>query len=134
MYKIEYWSDCQIGYIPADTHFYMWIDGVFLESEEILFEEGTENANKVFYPTFQKSTKQYKLESNLIGDTQLDTLRSIKYFNHREITYPTGETYEMNNYKCEDPEWPFDNPSYPIAKITFDIGEEILIRSSCCIN
>lgn len=130
VYKIKYWSDCAIGYIPADTYFWFYIDADELPTEEGLIEEGIEDGYRNFKPIFQKSTKIYNLQTNLIGQTLIDTINTFKYFNNKQITFPNGDIFDMHNVKTEI-EHPFDT-SLAIAKITFDIDETIVVNGGCC--
>jgi hypothetical protein len=128
-YKIEYYSTKEIGGIPANTHFWFWLDAAFANPEESIFEEGLEDGQKAFTPTFQKSTKTYTLQTNLIYENLVDAINWMKYFNVKTITMPDGTAYTMNNVKTEI-EDPFGDGCSALGNIIFDINE-VLVVTGC---
>lgn len=125
-YKISYQSSKIVGTIPANYPFWFWIDAVFAEPEETVFEEGEEDGEKNFYPTFQKSTKTYNLETSLVPESVIDAITRMKYFDTKTITLPDGTVYNMNNVKTAV-NYPFSEKCYGIVTITFDINEVIVL-------
>lgn len=127
IFKIEYYhSSAQVGIIPANTHFWMYLEGSIGEPVESVVEEGTEDGYKNFTPTFQKSTKTYTLETILIPEYLVDAIHRMKYFNTKHITMINGKIEPMKNVKTSV-SYPFDNKSLAIAKIEFDIDEMIVV-------
>jgi hypothetical protein len=127
IFKIEYYhSSAVVGNIPANTHFWMYLDGSIGEPVESVVDEGTEDGYKNFTPTFQKSTKTYTLETVLIPEYLVDAIHRMKYFNTKEITMINGDIEPMKNVKTSV-SYPFDNKSLAIAKIEFDIDEMIVV-------
>ncbi len=128
-YKIEYYSSKAVGDIPAGYHFWFWLKSTFAEPEELIVEKGVEDGYQNFTPSFQKSTKTYILESELIPQYFIDAINRMKYFETKEITLPNLTVYTMNNVKTE-PTYPFSSKCYGIVRITFDI-DEVLVVTGC---
>lgn len=127
IFKIEYWHDSlSVGTIPANTHFWVYLDASIGEPKESITEEGIEDGYKNFIPDFQKSTKTYILETNLIPEYLVDAIHRMKYFNTRQITMQNGDVETMYNLKTSVT-YPFDNKCLAIAKIEFDIDETIVM-------
>jgi len=128
-YKLEYYSNKAVGNIPSGFHFWFYIDAAFAENAELVIEEGDEDGYLNFYPTFQKSTKNYTLETVLIPENIIDAINRFKYFQVKTITIPDGTIHTMNNVKTSM-SYPFDDKCFAIAKISFDI-DEVLILTGC---
>lgn len=125
IFKIEYYhSSSAVGIIPANYHFWMYLDASIGEPKETIIEEGKEDGYKNFTPTFQKSTKTYTLETNLLPEHMIDAIHRIKYFDTRLITMQNGDIETMKNVKTSV-EYPFDNKCLAIAKIEFDVDEVV---------
>ena len=127
IFKIEYFhSTSTVGNIPANTHFWIYLDASIGEPVETVIEEGIEDGYKNFTPTFQKSTKTYTLETTLLPEHMIDAIHRIKYFNKKEITMQNGDIVTMKNVKTSV-NYPFDNKCLAIAKIEFDVDETIVL-------
>ena len=125
-FKIEYWSTKRIGEIPANLHFWMYLDLQIGEPFETALEQGEEDGYKNFTPTFQKSTKTYVAETELQSEYQIDAIHRMKYYEEKWITLQTGEVVEMLNVKTSV-EYPFDSKCFGIVKIELDIDETIVV-------
>lgn len=127
IFKIEYWhSLASVGLIPSNTHFWLYVDASIGEPVESVIEEGLEDGYKNFTPTFQKSTKTYTLETNLIPEFLMDAIHRLKYFNEKRITMQNGDVETMLNVKTSV-NYPFDNKCLCIGKIEFDVDETIIL-------
>jgi hypothetical protein len=129
-FKIEHYSDCQVGEIPANYHFWFYLDAEIGEPTEEYMEEGEEDGNKNFIPTFQKSIKKYFMETVLIPSHLIDAIHRLKFFKYVTVTTPIGDIWTMKNIKTEV-NYPFSNKTYGIMKIEFDI-DEVLTITGCC--
>lgn len=129
-FKLEYYSDCAVGDIPADTHFWFYIDAEVGEPHEDYIEEGEEDGFKKFIATFKKSVKKYFMETSLIPEHLIDAINRMKLFKYVTITTPLDETSTMKNIKTEV-NYPFSNKCYGIMRIEFDI-DETLVVTGCC--
>jgi hypothetical protein len=127
IFKIEYWHDSlQIGNIPANSHMWMYLDASIGAPVETIEEEGIEDGYKNFTPTFQKSTKTYRLETNVMPEHMVDAIHRMKYFNHKQITMQNGDIEQIKNVKTSV-DYPFDSTCLSVASIEFDIDEVIVI-------
>lgn len=127
IFKIEYYhTSLSVGHIPANTHFWFYVDASIGEPTETIVEEGTEDGYKNFIPTFQKSVKTYTLETSLLPEHMIDAIHRMKYFNTKSITMQNGDVQIMKNVKTSV-SYPFDNKSLGIVKIEFDIDETIVM-------
>lgn len=125
--KIEYYhTSAVVGNIPANYHFWIYLDASIGEPEETIVEEGVEDGYKNFTPIFQKSTKTYKLETTLLPEHMIDAINRIKYFNTKIITLQNEDSFEMKNVKTSVT-YPFENKCLGISKIEFDIDETIVM-------
>lgn len=129
-FKLEYYSDCAVGEIPANYHFFYWIDAQIGEPHEDYLEEGEEDGYKKFIPTFKKSVKKYFMETGEIPEYLIDAINRMKMFNHVSVTNSLNETWSMYNIKTEIT-YPFPNKCYGIMKIEFDIDETVVVTGCC---
>lgn len=129
-FKIEHWSTCAVGDIPANYHFWFYIDAEIGEPTEEYTEEGEEDGNKNFIATFKKSVKKYFMETVQIPEHLIDAIHRLKFYEFVTVTTPIGDVWTMHNIKTEV-NYPFSNKTYGIVKIEFDIDESLVV-SGCC--
>jgi hypothetical protein len=125
-FKIEYWSTKKMGDIPANLHFWFYIDATVGKPIETSIEEGEEDGYKNFTPTFQKSTKTYKLETGLLSEYMIDAINRMKYYEEKRLTLQTGEIVEMYNVKTSV-NYPFADECLGLMTVEFDIDESIVV-------
>lgn len=131
--KLSYRHSCDLGGIPysALTAFrlYLYLDADVQQPRHELIEEGEENQDKTFIPTFRKTTKRYRIKTGIIPDHVADALEVMKLHDSIILTWRTGEEDYLNAVEV-DIEYPFDNDD-AVATITFGIGEEVVVTSCC---
>lgn len=131
--KLEYWNTCDLGDIPYsvidDLKFTIYLDADVSEPFEEYEEEGEEDGFKEFTPTFRRSTKKYKIKTDLLPESLIDALQRMKLHNNIQLTYKTGQVETIYHVTIET-DYPFDD-RYAKATITFDIGEKIIVGKCC---
>jgi hypothetical protein len=131
--KLEYTNSCDLGEIPYsvidDLVFVIYLDADVSETFEEYEEEGEENGYKEFTPTFRRTTKKYKIKTDLLPEHLIDALQRMKLHDTITLTFKTGQVETINHVTIET-DYPFDD-RYAKAVITFDIGEKVVVGKCC---
>lgn len=133
--KFEYWNTCDLGYIyyQGGQHFIFYLDADVLEPFHEDVEDGQENGDGEFIPTYRKQTKRYRIRTGLLSDYLIDAIQRMKLNDNIELTFKTGEVEQIYNVDI-DVEWQFEKYlQQGMATITFDMREGVLL-TSCCDN
>lgn len=129
--KLEFWSDCSLGaiYYGTDMHFIIYLDA---DVEQMFFEEseeGQENGDGDFVPSFRRQLKRYKIITQELPEHMVDALYRMKLNDYIQLTWKTGEIDDIYNIQVEH-EW-FAEKTYAIVTITFDMDEKC-VTGGCC--
>jgi hypothetical protein len=131
--KLEYTNTCDLGEIPyssvADLLFLIYLDADVTETFEEYEEEGEEDGFKEFTPTFRRTTKKYKIKTDLLPEHLIDALQRMKLHDSIQLTFKTGQVETIYHVTVET-DYPFDD-RYAKATITFDIGERVVVGKCC---
>ena len=133
--KFEYWNTCDLGniYYQGGQHFWFFLDADVLEPFTEDTEDGQENGDGDFIPTYRKQVKKYRIKSGLISDYLVDAIQRMKLHDNIYITFKSGEVEQIFNVDVEA-EWQFEKYlSQATVTITFDMDEKIII-GACCDN
>lgn len=133
--KFEYWNECDLGniYYQGGQTFLFYLDGDVLEPFHEDTEEGQENGDGDFIPTYRKQMKRYRIRTMLVSDYLVDAVQRMKMHDHIELTFKTGEVERIYNLDVE-PEWQFEKHLYQATMVlTFDMDESITV-GACCDN
>ena len=133
--KFEYWNTCDLGYLyyQGGQHFWFFLDADVLEPFHEDIEDGQENGEGEFVPTYRKQTKKYQVKSSLVSDYLIDAIQRMKLHDHIELTFKTGEVEQIYNVDVSV-EWQFEKYLYQgLVTLTFDMDENVLL-TSCCDN
>lgn len=133
--KFEYWNTCDLGniYYQGGQKFTFLIDADISEPIHIDTEEGQENGQGEFTPTYRKQIKRYKIKTGLLSDYLIDAIQRMKLHDHIELTFKTGEIEQIYNVDV-DVEWQFEKFLHQgTVTLTFDMNESVLL-TSCCDN
>lgn len=134
-FKFEYWNSCDLGniYYQGGQKFVFYLDADIMEPFMEDVEDGQENGEGDFVPTYRKQIKRYRLRSGLISDYLVDAIQRMKLHDNIELTFKTGEVEPIYNVDV-DVEWQFEKYlSQATITITYDIDEKIVI-GACCDN
>ena len=133
--KFEYWNTCDLGniYYQGGQHFIFYLDADVGEPIHEEVEEGQENGDGDFIPTYRRQMKRYRIRTGLIPDYLIDAIQRMKLHDHIELTFKTGEIEQIYNVDIE-PEWVFEKRLWQaLVTITFDMDEKVIV-SGCCDN
>ena len=133
--KFEYWNTCDLGniYYQGGQHFWFYLDGDVLEPFHEETEDGQENGEGDFIPTFRRGMKRYRIRTGLVPDYMVDAIQRMKLHDHIELTFKTGEIEQIYNVDVEM-EWQFEKYCHQATVVlTFDMDEKIVV-GSCCDN
>ena len=140
LYKIEFTNEGSSYHSFCDIDPYIFSDGFIgelyleahiAESPEDIYEEGEENGEGEFVPSFKRGVKQYILRTGLITAQTVDLIYFLRLLTRVELTLLTGEVVEMKNLSITH-EWQFEDKQEATVEITFDM-DEIITKTACCI-
>jgi hypothetical protein len=131
--KLEYTNTCDLGEIPyssiTDLVFTIFLDADVSEPYDDYEEEGEEDGFKEFVPTFRRSTKKYRIKTDLLPEHLVDALQRMKLHDTIDLTYKTGQVERLKHVTVEA-DYPFDD-RYAKVVIVFDIGERVVVGKCC---
>jgi hypothetical protein len=133
--KFEYWNTCDLGniYYQGGQHFWFFLDGDVGEPFYEEVEDGQENGDGDFVPTYRRQIKKYLIKSSLVPDYLVDAMKRMELHDNIELTWKTGEVEQIYNVSVE-PEWQFEKYCHQATvTITFDMDEKITV-GACCDN
>jgi hypothetical protein len=133
--KFEYWNTCDLGnvYYQGGHHFWFYLDGDVLEPFHEDTEDGQENGEGDFVPTYRRQMKRYRIKSSLIPEHLIDAIQRMKLHDNIELTFKTGEVEQIYNLDVE-PEWQFEKYCWQgTVTLTFDMDEKVVL-GACCDN
>jgi len=133
--KFEYWNTCDLGnvYYQGGQHFWFFLDGDVGEPFYEEVEDGQENGDGDFVPTYRRQIKKYLIKSSLVPDYLVDAMKRMELHDNIELTWKTGEVEQIYNVSVE-PEWQFEKKCHQATvTITFDMNEKITV-GACCDN
>ena len=133
--KFEYWNTCDLGniYYQGGQHFIFYLDADVGEPIHEEVEEGQENGDGDFIPTYRRQMKRYRIRTGLIPDYLIDAIQRMKLHDHIELTFKSGEVEQIYNVDVE-PEWQFEKYAWQgTVTLTFDMDESITV-GACCDN
>lgn len=133
--RFEYWNTCDLGnlYYQGGQHFIFYLDGDIIEPFHEDTEDGQENGEGEFVPTYRRQVKRYIIRTALVSDYLIDAIQMMKLHDHIELTFKTGEVEQIYNLDVA-PEWQFEKHLYQgTLTLTFDMNESVLL-TSCCDN
>jgi len=133
--KFEYWNTCDLGniYYQGGQHFWFFLDGDVLEPFHEETEDGQENGDGDFIPTYRRGMKRYKIRTGLVPDYMVDAIQRMKLHDNIELTFKTGEIEQIYNVDVEM-EWQFEKMCHQATVVlTFDMDEKIVV-GACCDN
>jgi hypothetical protein len=132
--KIEYWNTCDLGSIYYQGGFKprFYLDADVGEPFYEETEDGQENGDGDFVPTFRRQIKKYLIKTGLLPEFLIDAIKRMELHDNVWLTFKTGEIEQIFNVSVEY-EWAFEEKYYAMATITFDMNERIAI-GSCCDN
>ena len=133
--KFEYWNTCDLGniYYQGGQHFIFYLDADVGEPIHEEVEEGQENGDGDFIPTYRRQMKRYRIRTGLIPDYLIDAIQRMKLHDTIELTFKSGEIEQIYNVDVE-PEWQFEKYAWQgTVTLTFDIDESITV-GACCDN
>jgi hypothetical protein len=133
--KFEYWNTCDLGniYYQGGQHFIFYLDADVGEPIHEEVEEGQENGDGDFIPTYRRQMKRYRIRTGLIPDYLIDAIQRMKLHDHIELTFKSGEIEQIYNVDCEV-EWQFEKYAWQgTVTLTFDMDESITV-GACCDN
>lgn len=133
--KFEYWNTCDLGniYYQGGQKFMFYLDADVGEPLHEDIEEGQENGDGDFIPTYRRQMKRYRIRTGLIPDFLIDAMQRMKLHDNIELTFKTGEVEQIYNVDIE-PEWQFEKYAWQgTVTMTFDMDESITV-GSCCDN
>jgi hypothetical protein len=133
--KFEYWNTCDLGniYYQGGHHFWFFLDGDVLEPFHEDTEDGQENGDGDFVPTYRRQMKRYWIKSSLIPEHLIDAIQRMKLHDNIELTFKTGEVEQVYNLDIEV-EWQFEKYCWQgTVTITFDMDEKVVL-GACCDN
>ena len=107
--KFKYWNTCDLGniYYQGGQHFIFYLDADVGEPIHEEVEEGQENGDGDFIPTYRRQMKRYRIRTGLIPDYLIDAIQRMKLHDHIELTFKSGEIEQIYNVDCEA-EWQFE--------------------------
>lgn len=133
--KFEYWNTCDLGniYYQGGQHFIFYLDADVGEPIHEDVEEGQENGDGDFIPTYRRQMKRYRIRTGLVPDYLIDAIQRMKLHDNIELTFKSGEVEQIYNVDVEA-EWQFERYAWQgTLTITFDMDETITI-GACCDN
>ena len=133
--KFEYWNTCDLGkiYYQGGQKFTFYLDGDALEPFYEEVEDGQENGDGDFIPTYRRQIKKYIIRTSLIPDYLFDAIKRMELHDNIELTWKSGEVEQIYNVQAEI-EWQFEKYCWQgVATITFDMDEKITV-GACCDN
>lgn len=133
--KFEYWNECDLGniYYQGGQKFMFYLDADVGEPLHEDIEEGQENGDGDFIPTYRRQMKRYRIRTGLIPDFLIDAMQRMKLHDNIELTFKTGEVEQIYNVDIE-PEWQFEKYAWQgTVTMTFDMDESITV-GACCDN
>jgi hypothetical protein len=114
-------------------HFWFYLDGDVMEPFHEETEDGQENGDGDFIPTFRRGMKRYRIRTGLVPDYMVDAIQRMKLHDHIELTFKTGEIEQIYNVDVEM-EWVFEKMCHQATVVlTFDMDEKIVV-GACCDN
>jgi len=93
-------------------------------------EQGQENGNGVFIPTWQRQDKIYQIRTKLLPQYLVDVLHRLKLHDTITLIDTLGDEYTVQEIDVEH-EWQFDDKYYALATLSVDLGEGI-VNTGCC--
>lgn len=133
--KFEYWNECDLGniYYQGGQKFMFYLDADVGEPLHEDIEEGQENGDGDFIPTYRRQIKRYRIRTGLIPDFLIDAMQRMKLHDNIELTFKTGEIEKIYNVDIET-EWQFEKYAWQgTVTMTFDMDESITV-GACCEN
>ena len=133
--KFEYWNTCDLGniYYQGGQTFRFFLDADVGEPFYEEVEDGQENGDGDFVPTFRRQIKKYTIRTGLLPEHLIDAMKRMELHDHVELTFKTGEVEQIYNVSIEN-EWQFEKRSdQTTAVISFDIDEKVT-TGACCDN
>lgn len=133
--KLEYWNTCDLGniYYQGGQKFWFYLDADVAEPFHEDVEDGQENGDGEFIPTYRRQMKRYIIRTGLLSDYLIDAIQRMKLHDNIYLTFKTGEIEQIYNVDCEA-EWQFEKYAWQgTVTLTFDMDESITV-GACCDN
>ncbi len=133
--KLEYWNTCDLGnlYYQDGQKFWFFLDADIMEPFHEDVEDGQENGEGSFVPTYRKQMKRYIIRTGLLSDYLIDAIQRMKLHDNIWITFKSGEIEQVYNVDVAV-EWQFEKYLHQgTVSLTFDMNESVLL-TSCCNN
>lgn len=133
--KLEYWNTCDLGniYYQGGQKFWFYLDADVAEPFHEDVEDGQENGDGEFIPTYRRQMKRYIIRTGLLSDYLIDAIQRMKLHDNIYLTFKTGEIEQIYNVDVEV-EWQFEKFLHQgMVTMTFDMREGVLL-TSCCDN
>jgi hypothetical protein len=130
--KLQFGNSCDLeGYYLKDGFtFTTYLEGEVYESEEDKYEEGEDDSNGDFIPTFKRGLKRYIVRLGLMNLATVEMLHSLRVFDTFTLTMQTGEVMPIFRPEFTH-EWQFAELQYATGELKFDMGE-INKKLYCC--
>ena len=131
--KLEYWNTCDIGnvFYQGGQHFWFFLNADVGEAFHEITEDGQENGDGDFVPTYRRQIKRYLIRTELLPGYLIDALYFIRLHDNIYLTLKSGEVEKIQNVQIEH-EWQFEK-YLATAVITFDMDEKVIV-GACCDN
>ncbi len=131
-YRLRWWNNTDFDYFPFSQGFIhtLYLESELIEAEYPLDDDGVEDGQKNFKPTFQKVTKRYKLRGDLLPEYLVDALSIVPLHGNFTISREHQNTH-VENLTGENIEFEIVE-SVPLnrsVELTFKI-DEIINRAS----
>lgn len=132
--KVEYWNECDLGFIyyQGGQHFWFYLDADVSEPQYEEVEEGKETEEGEFVATYKRQVKKYIIRTGLLPEFLVDMLYRMKLHDHILLTFKTGEVEYIKNVEVTH-EWAFTQKQFALVTIKFDMDEKVII-GGCCTN
>ena len=128
---INFQSSCDLGDLDyTDFDQSLWLETEAMEPTFPYREQGQENGNGVFIPTWQRQDKIYQIRTKLLPQYLVDVLHRLKLHDTITLIDTLGDEYTVQEIDVEH-EWQFDDKYYALATLSVDLGEGI-VNTGCC--
>ncbi len=136
MCRLEWSNSCDTAGIIYHNGAYknvIYLEGEPESLQSVIYEEGTENAEKQFIPAKTVYINQYAY-ADLMPEYMVEAINAIRVHRNTNITYRPGTSLSENyNLQLREVQTVWDTPKLALLTLKFEM-DQVLDTAGCCTN
>lgn len=134
---LEWYSDCSVGNMLGKSNtgitnrYFFPAEANVVDPDYKIIEDGKEDGDKNFVPTFQKRIKTITLETGLVPEYVVDALFDSQLHSTILLHYKNGLGYDSVEDMTVKYSWEFNEGCRATVELSLDINDRI-VKHGCC--